>query len=683
MRKIYTEKRLKKNRQIKQAIILTLSFGMIFSAGACATTSSVVDEPDMGTEARVYDAANAQAKANESKAEEETKDVVCNIGSVSKTFVTVAALQLVDAGKLDLDEPVVTYIPEFTMKDERYKDITVRMLMNHSSGLMGTTLGDSFLFEDNDLISHDLLLENLNRQKLKADPGEFSVYCNDGFWLLELVVERVSGETFTEYLQNHIEKPLGLTQTGTPVDMFQTPEAIDIFTNSGDRIGHEYVMDIGSGGIISTASELCIYGSTFWDGDNTLLSDEAKAQMTTNYSKDKYESPYGLGWDSVEVKPFSDTGVTIIEKGGATSQQFADLMVAPDEKISIAVLSSGSTPVGSSAMAGALMKIVLEEQGITILDEEPADLPTKNLVPEELRQYEGIYTTNTTVFRVEFPNMEYMTVTGCDTDTPKTTYYKCTEDNGFVLMSGDIKEDIQDASRTVYHFTSRSNERKYIVQDAATEYIDFGVYYQKGYFAEKLEPNEVSSTLIDTWKAYEGEYSLYSGKYSNMNFTLTPKVEMKVSEAMPGYVILEGTQILKMIDEKHAEPFLQIPCQNSRDLTNIIIEKQDDTLFVRAICSDAVYIKDSCLNDFSKDIREVTTTRNEAIWYNLTEETKGITVSFDRSEFTSIYVYDKYGTLVYSTYMIDYPNEVALPSEGKIAFIGNDGEKIALSFLQK
>jgi hypothetical protein len=557
------------------------------------------------------------------------------------------------------------------------------MLMNHSSGLMGTTFGDSFLFEDNDLVSHDLLLENLSGQKLKADPGAFSVYCNDGFWLLELVVERVSGETFTEYLQNHIEKPLGLTQTGTPVDMFQTPEAISIFTGSGDRIGHEYVMDIGSGGIISTAQELCVYGSTFWDGDNTLLSDEAKNQMMVNQAKDDYESPYGLGWDSVEVKPFSDAGVAILEKGGATTQQFADLMVAPEENISIAVLSSGSNPLGSSAMARALMKVALEEEGITVSDPVLSDIPTKNSVPEEFKKYEGIYTTNSAVFKVEFPNMEYMTVTSCDTDISRTTYYKCTEDNGFVLMSGDIEANIQDASRTVYHFTERENERTYIVRDAAIEYVDFGINYQKDYFAEKLEPNEVSSELIDAWKTYEGEYSFYSGKYSNINFQFTPRVRIRVSEAMPGYVILEGTQILKIIDETHAEPFVQIPCQNGRDLTNIVIEKKDDVLFARAVCSDAVYIKNSCLKDFTEDIREVTTTRDEATWYTLTEETKGRTVSFDRSERTSIYVYDKYGTLVYSTYMMDYPNEVALPTEGKIAFVGDDGETIRLSLLQK
>lgn len=81
------------------------------------------------------------------------------IGSVSKVFGAAAVMKLVDEGKIDLDTPVVQYITDFKMKDERYKRITPRMLLNHSSGLRGTgSTGDS-LFEDNDTYAHDTLLQ--------------------------------------------------------------------------------------------------------------------------------------------------------------------------------------------------------------------------------------------------------------------------------------------------------------------------------------------------------------------------------------------------------------------------------------------------------------------------------------------------------------------------------------------
>ncbi|MGL4799784.1 MAG: serine hydrolase domain-containing protein, partial [Cellulosilyticaceae bacterium] len=109
-----------------------------------------------------------------------TTDTLYGIGSVSKVYTTMAVMQLVEQGKIDLDTPVVTYIPEFEMADARYKDITPRMLLNHSSGIMGTTFKNMLLLEDDDTYSTSHLLEALKTQWLKADPGAFSVYCNDG-----------------------------------------------------------------------------------------------------------------------------------------------------------------------------------------------------------------------------------------------------------------------------------------------------------------------------------------------------------------------------------------------------------------------------------------------------------------------------------------------------------------------
>ncbi len=121
------------------------------------------------------------------------------IGSVSKVLGAAAIMKLVDEGNVDLDAPVVRYIPEFKMKDERYKRITSRMPLNHSFGLRGTgSTGDS-LFNDNDAYAQDNLLQTLSDQTLKADPCAYSVYNNSGFTLAEILVERVSCMSFTEF----------------------------------------------------------------------------------------------------------------------------------------------------------------------------------------------------------------------------------------------------------------------------------------------------------------------------------------------------------------------------------------------------------------------------------------------------------------------------------------------------
>ena len=84
------------------------------------------------------------------------------VGSVSKSYVATCIMQLVDQGKVELDTPVTEYIPEFTMADERYKDITVRMLMNHTSGIMGSTYSNESLYEDYDENYKDEVLANLS-----------------------------------------------------------------------------------------------------------------------------------------------------------------------------------------------------------------------------------------------------------------------------------------------------------------------------------------------------------------------------------------------------------------------------------------------------------------------------------------------------------------------------------------
>src|SRR5690606_152182 len=109
-----------------------------------------------------------------------SNDTMFGIGSVSKMYVTAATMWLVDRGKVDIDQPLINYIPDFIMDDERYKQITPRMLMNHSAGLYGSHYKNSMLFNDNDTENHDKLLENLSNQRLKSDPGEYSVYANDG-----------------------------------------------------------------------------------------------------------------------------------------------------------------------------------------------------------------------------------------------------------------------------------------------------------------------------------------------------------------------------------------------------------------------------------------------------------------------------------------------------------------------
>lgn len=171
-----------------------------------------------------------------------TTNTIYGIGSTSKMFLTASVMKLADEGKIDLDVPVVNYMPDFTMKDKRYKQITPRMLLNHSSGLMGTSTSSAILYGDNDSYSHDTFLDQLADQNLKADPGAYSVYTNDGFTLAEILVERVSGMSFTAFIHKHFTEPLKMDHTKTPQDVVNPVEMAGIYSPSYKGDSHKKII---------------------------------------------------------------------------------------------------------------------------------------------------------------------------------------------------------------------------------------------------------------------------------------------------------------------------------------------------------------------------------------------------------------------------------------------------------
>ena len=129
-----------------------------------------------------------------------------NIGSVSKVLAALATMILVDRKLLELDAPVVHYLPQFTMLSAGYKDITIRQLISHASGLPGTYPRN--LFASVPLPGYAAELEaSLADRHLKHTPGELAVYCNDGFTLMERVILAVTGQSYPDFVQSAILQP--------------------------------------------------------------------------------------------------------------------------------------------------------------------------------------------------------------------------------------------------------------------------------------------------------------------------------------------------------------------------------------------------------------------------------------------------------------------------------------------
>jgi CubicO group peptidase (beta-lactamase class C family) len=132
-----------------------------------------------------------------------------HMASVTKTFVATAVMQLVEQGKIDLDAPITKYLTYFKMDDERYRDIRVRQMLSHISGIPDTANyhWDQPEYDDGAL---ERFVRSTANQKLIFSPGEKFAYSNTAYEILGDLISKVSGETFEDYVQHHILTPLGM-----------------------------------------------------------------------------------------------------------------------------------------------------------------------------------------------------------------------------------------------------------------------------------------------------------------------------------------------------------------------------------------------------------------------------------------------------------------------------------------
>lgn len=611
-------------------------------------------------------------------------DTVSAIGSISKIFCTTAALQLYEQGLLDIDAPVTDYVPEFTMQDERYKDITVRMLMNHTSGLMGMVYDDMMLYDDIDTTYHDRFLGHLKNARLKADPGTLATYSNDGFTLLEIVVERVSGESFTDYVENHISKPLKLENTGTGVKMYGSKNTANIFVG-GVPYDTDYCMAFGSGGIMSTAQELCKFGTAFFKGDETLLGQSSKDEMQKNNACDQYENAFGLGWDTVDVGNSWTTSedVQIMFKGGSLLHQYAGLMVAPDEQISVSVTMNGASSGDAIMLTESLMISALAEKGITVTFDEPEVMETVDKVPEKYLKMADIYANEDGIFKVEFPGGKYMVLTEITAENPKAKRYIYTADDNFVLMDGEPDSDnfVQAGNQELLTFTER-NGNTYICKYENTYADGFGRYIDSSYYLQRAGEFNVNDSIQQAWTQRNGKkYYMTNMKYSNVYYNVSPCVKLNVPEGINGCAKFTGGMMFQktvsFTNENKAEGFVLIPGEAGRDLIDFEVFTENGCEYLRTGDQALTLVSEDSIPDLTADIHEIALETGRAKWYKIDE--MGLkSVTLDIPEKAAVYIYDEFDNVVYASYMKGYGNNVTLPESGKIVFIGESGEKVSI-----
>lgn len=595
------------------------------------------------------------------------EDTMYGIGSISKVYVSAAVMKLVDEDKLDLDTPLTTYIPEFKMADERYKEITPRMLLNHSSGLMGSSFKDAFLLGDSDTYSVDSFLTQLESQRLKANPGEYSVYCNDGFTLAQILVERVSGIDFTSYIHKNFSEPLGLTHTKTSLDEFDRNNLAKAYHPyyKGD-LPVDSVNVIGTGGIYATANELCEFAQVFMHDGANLLTKEALSAMETNEAEkgvwvDEGDNSleFGLGWDNMNVYPFNEYGIKALVKGGDTQLFHGSLIVLPEHNMAAAVVSSGGASTYDQMLAADMLLKQLEEKGV--IDEiKPAktfEAPVAATMPKELMLDSGIYFATSGSYEVKITQEGQLILKTLIMPVPDQTFIY-TEEGYFVSPDGS----------TGVKIVEESNGHKYLWARGYGNLPEIGEMATSDYQLQKMEANEISEEVKSIWEERQDKaYFIVNEKYTSQLYLMLPISTLQVQEYLPGYVA--GN---KIVDENNAVSNIQIPGANGRDTQDISLFTENGVEYLKL--GAHIAIRQEGVRDLAYAKEAICTIQDNGYtrWFTVPEALANQTVTLTIPENGSVMVYDAQGMLVENTYLSGN-SKIVLPQGGYVAFAGDAG----------
>ena len=229
------------------------------------------------------------------------------LASVSKTFTSAAILKLVEQGKLSLDDTLQKFFPELP-----YHNITVRMLLSHRSGLPEYIYWtQDFIGKDVPYLTNQSMLDLLISKKppMRTMPDRLFLYTNTNFAVLAIIIEKVSGQTYKQYMEDNIFTPLGMTNTFVcsiedsashcGAVCYQARRWTEWKTAFSDGV-------VGDKGIYSSVDDMLKWDNALKEGK--VLTEESLQEAYKPQSHDRYSFAkdrsrnYGLGWRMIKQK---------------------------------------------------------------------------------------------------------------------------------------------------------------------------------------------------------------------------------------------------------------------------------------------------------------------------------------------------------------------------------------------
>ena len=333
-----------------------------------------------------------------------TADTLFQTGSISKTFTGTIFMRLIEAGKIDLDAPVRTYLPKFKLADKDVADrVTTRHLLTHTGGWVGDYFND---YGDGD-DAQKKMVRDIAKLEQVTPLGEVWSYNNAGFNIAGRVVEVVTGKPFEQAAQEMLLDPLGMDMTFYfPDDVMITHRFVVGHHKEGKKVKVSRPWAIGRagapvGGVVSTVKDLLTY-ARFHMGDGKSASGEKFLPVK---SLRKMRAPLypASGFDQIGLTWFiRDAGeLKIINHGGATYGQIAGLYFIPEKQFALAVLTNSED--GRAITGGALKQSLKVFLDFDLPTPEPIKTPV-----EDLDEYIGKYELPLLAFELKLKKKQLM-----------------------------------------------------------------------------------------------------------------------------------------------------------------------------------------------------------------------------------------------------------------------------------
>lgn len=318
-------------------------------------------------------------------------DSLFQIGSVTKAYTATLTMQLVEQGRLSLDEPVVGYLPDFQVADpDVTKLVTVRHLLTHTSGIDGDHFHDTGRGDD----CLDRYVRSCAELEQLHPLGVTMSYCNTGYSILGRVIETVTGQVWDAALRERLLEPMGVSHTVTlPEEALRFGTAMGHLGKPGElRPAPRWGLSrsVGpAGNICATASDLLTFARLHLDGATVATGEQLLSAATISAMREPqvavpdrwtFGGHWGLGWI------LFDWGAGVYGHDGNAIGQSAYLRIAPDAGVAFALLTNGGL---ASELADDLGRTLLAE--LAGVDQPHVPVPADPPPAFDPRDYVGRY----------------------------------------------------------------------------------------------------------------------------------------------------------------------------------------------------------------------------------------------------------------------------------------------------